>query len=196
MGPGIIRPLRLARRRRAGWALAAAAFAQGVLPAPASAQEIATARMAATIDTPISIVNGADMDFGKIAYTAAGGTVVLSPGATATCTPSAGLVHIGICQAAKFEGEVSWLFTLRVQRPNGDRITLTGPAGATMRLDNFTFGAGAGVWDLGPNGANHRFLIVNFDGSYTFYTGGTLHVAANQAPGVYTGTFEIQLNYN
>lgn len=186
---------RLPRRLHRTFALAIAAAA-AALAYPACAQEIETARMSAVIDTPISIINTNDMDFGKIAPRGNAGTVVMTPAASAQCTTSGGLVHSGNCRAATFEGTVRFLFVLRVQKPNGNRIDLTGPSGARMRLDNFTFGAGPGLLDLGQNGVNHRFWILNANGSYTFYAGGTLHVAANQTPGVYTGTFEIQLNYN
>jgi hypothetical protein len=156
------------------------------------------ARVGAVIEQPVSINNKNDMLFGDIAYTTGGGTVQLSPDASAVCTPSAGLVHTGTCQAAKFEGNAGFLhMRLTVKQPNGNRITLTGPGGATMRVDNFTFGPGSGLTDQGQNGANHKFGISIWNwGSYTFYVGGTLHVAANQAPGVYNGTFDVQISYN
>lgn len=192
MGPGIIR---LATRRLlCAWAPAAALLLAAAQPA--QAQEIATARMSATVEQPISIINDGDMDFGKIAYTTTGGTVTLSPNASATCATTGGLIRIGNCRAAKFEGDAGFLAVLRVKRPNGNSIVLSGPAGATMLVDNFTFGAGPGLVDLGANGVNRRFWILNLDGSYTFYVGGRLTVGASQAPGVYTGTFEIQISYN
>lgn len=177
-------------------ALAPALLAAMAFACPAQAQDIATARMSAHVEQPISIINADDMNFGKIAYTTTGGTVDLSPEASATCTPSAGLIRTGICQAAKFEGDAGFLATLRIKRPNGDSIVLSGPAGATMLVDDFAFGAGPGLFDWRINGANTRFTVFNLDGSYTFYAGGTLHVGANQAPGVYTGSFEIQIAYN
>lgn len=150
--------------------------------------------MGATVLTPVTIVNDADLDFGNIAYTTTGGTVVLSPEASATCTTT--LVHTGNCRAATFEGNAGFFSILRVKRPNGGSITLSGPSGATMSVDDFTFGAGPWMQDMGQTGANHRFRIWNLFGDYTFYVGGTLHVAGNQTPGVYTGTFDIQIAYN
>ena len=163
---------------------------------PAGAQEIETARMTARIDKPIIVTNTADMDFGKIAYSPTAGTVLMSAAATATCTTTGTLVRTGTCRAAKFEGSVSFLFNLQVTQPAGNSIILSGPSGATMRLDNFTYGAGPGMLDLGQSGTNRRFWILNLNGSYSFYMGGTLHVGTNQTPGVYNGTFRIQLNYN
>ena len=168
MGPVTLRlPCLPARCMRAFFALAAAACC-ALAPAQAAALEVATARMAAQIETPVILTNPDDMNFGNIAPRGNSGTVVMTPSASAQCNTTGGIVHTGKCQAATFEGDISFLFFLRVQRPNGDRITLNGPGGATMRLDNFTFGAGPGLFDLGQNGANHRFLIFNADGTFTF----------------------------
>jgi uncharacterized protein DUF4402 len=164
--------------------------------APVEARDADTARASAQISSPINIVNSADMDFGKIAYSASAGTVVLTAAATPSCFTTGSLVQTGNCKAAKFEGIVHFLFGLQVTEPIGNSILLTGPAGATMRLDNFTYGAGSGTLDLGQSGAIHRFWILNVTGSYSFFMGGTLHVGANQAPGIYNGEFQIQLNYN
>ena len=192
MGPGITRLRRLARRLPVAGACAVAWLA-AVL---AYAQEVETARMSTRIDTPVIAVNSADMDFGKVAYSPSAGTIVLSAAAAATCTTTGSLMRTGTCRAAKFEGSVRFLFNLQVTQPTGNGIDLTGPGGARMRLDTFTYGAGPGMLDLGQSGTNHRFWILNLNGSYAFYMGGTLHVGANQAPGVYNGTFQIQLNYN
>lgn len=193
MGREIIGQWSLARRLRVAFACAVASLAVAM---PAGAKETGTAQMSARIDTPIIIVNSADMDFGKIAYAPTAGTVVMSATASSTCGTTGGLVRTGTCRAAKFEGSVRFLFNLQVTQPAGNSINLSGPGGATMRLDNFTYGAGPGMLDLGQTGTNHRFWILNLNGSYSFYMGGTLRVGANQMPGVYNGTFEIQLNYN
>jgi len=171
--------------------IAAMAFAAS-LSCAAAANGIATARMGATIGTPVILVNSADMDFGKIAQASTAGTVILAPGSTSSCTMTGGLIHSGNCHAATFDGQVRFLFALQVTPPAGNSISLTGPGGTSMVLDNFTFRAGSGLLGL----TSTRFLILNLDGSFTFYAGGTLHVGANQLPGVYNGTFQIQLNYN
>ncbi|WP_305096357.1 DUF4402 domain-containing protein [Croceibacterium aestuarii] len=152
--------------------------------------------MAAAINTPVIMTDVHDMDFGNIAPRGNSGTVVMSPGANAQCNTTGGVIHTGTCRAATFEGKVTFLFGLRVTGPTGNQINLSGPGGATMRLDNFTFGSGPGMLDFGVAGGSHRFWILNLDGSYTIHAGGTLHVAANQTPGVYTGTFDIRLNYD
>jgi len=49
---------------------------------------------------------------------------------------------------------------------------------------------GGNGWDFG----NWRIDTVN--GITAFWVGGTLHVGAAQAPGVYTGTLVIQIQFN
>ena len=172
--------------------LVLAAFA----PLPAAAQQVNNARMAVEIVNPATLHNTADMDFGLIMPSAVNGTVVMTPSATPTCTTTGGLIHTGACKAAVFTGTAFYQADLRVMRPSGDRIDLTGPGGATMRLEDFTFGSTGTTVSLGANGANHRFRVDALDGSFMFHVGGTLRVGAMQAPGIYNGTFEIRITYN
>ena len=180
--------------------LAAAVLLAVAVPHPAMAQDSSVAVTNAEILSPIAMGNEADMDFGDITPSVStGGTVVMSPSASATCTPSAGLLRVGTCRAAEFRGDAYWLFLLRITRPAGDQITLVGPGGATMLLDTFTFGQGSGLTTFANgNGPpdQQRYRVISFNGEFTFYIGGTLHVAANQQPGVYNGTFEITMNYD
>ena len=192
----MLRPRGGSARRLLAAACALFAGTATLTTPPAEGRELATARMSATIEQPLSIIDADDMDFGRITPRGTAGTVVLTPAASAQCTVTGGLLHTGNCRAATFEGKGTFLSQLRAKRPNGNSITLQGPPGATMQLDNFSFGAGSGLLDLGQNGVNHRFMLLSIDGSYAFYVGGTLHVAAAQTPGVYTGTFEIQIAYN
>jgi hypothetical protein len=176
-----------------GCALAAAL---ALLPLPALAQQSSTVDMAMTVLTPGSIVKVTDMDFGQIAQPSAAGTVVLSPSASASCTPTNGLVHSGNCQAAQFSilGRRNW--RVRVRETSGT-VTLNGPAGATMTMTNVTFASadlstrpGGNGWNLG------NYNIDTLDGVADFYLGGTLNVGALQTPGVYNGTVNIQIQFN
>ena len=173
--------------------LAAALFA----PCPAAAQDGYALVGAAIVDST-TIAPAADMEFGLIMPSASGGNVVMTASATATCTTTGGLIHSGACKAAEFTGSTIPMSQLRVMRPSGDRIDLTGPGGVTMRLQDFTFASPAPTVDLNPNtnGANRRFRIEAPDGSFVFHVGGTWRVGAAQAPGVYTGTFEIRVDYD
>ena len=195
---GWVNPGRLWRTRLAtGSHAKACALLAAVLcaPTPAAAQQ-ANALARTQIHPAASLSNDADMDFGDIVPTASNGTVVMTPSATPVCTTTGGLVRTGPCKAALFTGQAFYQADLRVMRPSGNSITLVGPAGATMVVNNFSFGSSAPTVYLGANGANHRFRVDAPDGSFAFYVGGRLNVGANQLPGIYNGTFEIRITYN
>lgn len=178
---------------RAAWMLLAVA---ALAPLPAAAQRQDFALMRSEIVNAATLINNADMDFGDIMPNPTGGLVVMTPAAAAVCTTTGGLVRTGVCKSAEFTGIAFLNADLRVQRPSGNRIDLTGPGGVTMRLDAFTFGSTGPTAYLGSSGANHRFIVNAGDGSFRFYVGGTLHVNPNQAPGRYNGTFQIRVDYN
>jgi len=178
---------------RAAWMLLAVA---ALAPLPAAAQRQDFALMRSEIVNAATLIVNADMDFGDIMPNATGGLVVMTPTAAAVCTTTGGLVRTGVCKSAEFTGIAFLNADLRVQRPSGNRIDLTGPGGVTMRLDTFTFGSTGPTAYLGNSGANHRFIVNAANGSFQFYVGGTLHVNPNQAPGRYNGTFQIRVDYN
>lgn len=182
-------------RRAASVPLAALALA---LPLPALAQvsDSATAEARATIFRPGTIIKLQDMDFGQIAKPTAAGTVVLPANGSANCTTTGGLVRTGTCQSASFRGDLTFLFPLTITKPAGGQIFLVGPSGATMRLNNFTFGSETGMWLTGSTSTQQSYLVYDLSGIFTFRMGGTLNVAANQRAGVYEGTYALQFNYN
>ena len=199
MGPEIIRLLRLARRpRRALFAAVAVPF---LWAAPAYAQAVesdtASAQIQTVIQTPGSIDKTADMNFGSIVQPNNAGTVVLTPGASPTCTTTGGLVRTGVCRAARFSifGRRNW--KVRIRENNGGVVTLNGPAGATMTMNAITIATadmtpvnGGNGWNLG------RYNIDNNTGVTEFWLGGTLNVGVAQTPGVYTGTVVVQIQFN
>lgn len=69
---------------------------------------------------------------------------------------------------------------VNLRLPNGS-ITLTNGTGGTMSVSNFV-----------TDGNNNRRTDAN--GIISFRVAATLNVAANQADGAYTGTFDITLN--
>ena len=172
--------------------LAGAALA----PLPALAQATDSAPATITILDPVTAGIAGNMYFGQITPTGSAGTVVIPPTASPTCAVTGGLIRSGICQAARFTGTGTYLEEIRVMRPSGNSILLTGPGGATMQLNTFVFASGSPTTFLVANGANTRFRIDDPGGDYAFYAGGTLHVAATQAVGTYTGTFEIRITFN
>jgi len=203
MGLSNFRRLRLQRRltlrQRAAWALL------GVLalasPAPVLAQAVsdnATADSIVAIMQPGTITKLADMDFGQIAQPSIAGNVTMSPNFP-TCTPSAGIIHMGACQPARFAvlGRKNWL--VRIRNMEGGTIVLTGPGGATMTVTMLSLGTtdmapapGGGS----PPGSFGRQRITSDSGAAEFRIGGRLNIAANQMQGAYTGTMTIQVLFN
>ena len=182
---------------RSARAVPGALLAVAVLaPLPAAAQQHqAFAVMHTEIVDSLSLRNGGEMDFGDILPNT-GGTVVIPPSATPTCTTTGALVRSGLCRSPVFEGNSFYMAALRVMRPSGNKITLTGPGGATMEVNTFTFSSTGSTVFLGTTGANSRFRVEAPDGTFTFYVGGTLQVAANQMPGIYNGSFTIRMIYD
>ena len=203
MGPGIIPSLRpatgAARLLRAIACAVLAVIAQ--IPAQAFAQQVggdtATARAQVAVLTPGSVAKTADMDFGSIAQSNTAGTIVLTAQSSATCTASGTLIRTGACRAARFSLYGKRNNRVRIRENNAGMVTLNGPAGATMFMDNMVVGIvgmsprgnGQG-WDFG------KWRIDTNTGITEFYVGGTLHVGAAQTPGVYNGTLLIQIQFN
>ncbi len=149
----------------------------------------ATASSKAIILRPLSFFRVQDMNLGDIIPGTGGGTVRLYPNGTRTATGTivlAGTSH----QPARFAGlgtpneQVS--ITLAA-----NSIQLTGP-GTPMTLSLFEIGS-TPTAILSTNAS--FFTIGSALGNYNFPVGGTLTVGANQAPGIYAGTFSITLNY-
>lgn len=198
MGPGIIRLLRIARRLHCAYAVVAAAvIASALIPQQAFAQDTATARARVAVLTPGSVAKTADMNFGKIAQANTPGTIVLSPQQSATCAVTGGLIRSGTCRAARFSIMGRRNNKVRIRENNGGQVTLNGPGGATMSVNNLVIGVsgmtsvnGANGWDFG----NYR--IDTNSGITEFWVGGTLNVGPAQGPGVYSGALIIQIQFN
>ena len=164
------------------------------LPAyPVQAQTTTSNDATAILIEPLTLAKLADMDFGEI-FVTAGGTVVMTPGAVATCTTTGGLIHSEECQPATFAGLGQTGQRVSIRRPNGRIITLTGP-GTDMIISDITIDGGATLTPVQSNPVFERYTINTLDGSFVFWVGGTLTVNANQTPGLYTGTFDIRVDY-
>ena len=147
-------------------------------PARAAA-ESAVARVVTL--KPLSIVKLADLDFGSIASGTSAGTVVINPN-TGARTVTGGTVAMGAAsEAAQFYTYANANAVMQVTR------------GALPVLARAGGGATMNVTALVLNGPTVR--VVNPAGLLDLRVGGTLAVAANQADGVYTGTFEITVTY-
>ena len=151
------------------------------------AQVDATATATATIVTPIAIANAGDMNFGNIAVSAAGGTVILDPDGTRSITGGVTLPStVGTVSAAHFDvtGTPSYTYTIVI---SGAPLTITHttiPAN-TMTVVGFV---------SNPSGTG----TLSAGGAQTIDVGATLNVGASQVGGTYvSGTpFTVTVNYN
>ncbi len=151
----------------------------------------------AVVLAPLSLVKVDTLDFGMIVPQGLAGTVIANP-ATRVCTVTGPIVHAGRCQPALIAGMVSARTQFKIELQGN--TNLTGP-GAAMLLDTFTLVPVTGMAFVGaanPAGAARGQVTLRVTSTtrlFTFAIGGTLHVNANQAPGVYRGTFSMQANY-
>lgn len=184
----------LRRSRRAIFAPLACALLS-LFPAAAHAESVTRAgTVEAVIVERNSLIKVDDMNFARVGSRTTAGAVVLSP-TTGLCTSPNGVVMSGTCQPAQFSGMGRRNFFIRVQYPTA--ITLTGP-GQAMTVDTITLNTSPDL-SLSPPGSsngNRRYLILSLSGIFSFKMGGTLRVNANQAPGVYNGTYTVTAVYN
>lgn len=189
--------LRLRGPRACRWA-AALAMCAGALAMPAAAQDNSTAQAVTSVVEPLSLSKQSDLDFGQIAVNGAG-TVVMTVGASPTCTVTGGLIKYGACDNAVFEGYGQPGRNVRLKIPRNTGIIITGPGGATMRISNIVTSGGTTLGPPSTGSANgngfRRHRIISSDGSFEFRLAGTLNVAAGQAGGLYTGTFDVEIAY-
>ncbi|MDP3452400.1 MAG: DUF4402 domain-containing protein [Bacteroidales bacterium] len=147
------------------------------------AQVGATATATGTIVAPIAIVKVVDLNFGNIAVSATGGTVILAPAGTRTITGGVTLpAVIGDVTAAEFTVTGSIGYTYAISLPTTP-TTVTSEAN-TMTVDAFT---------STPNSTG-----TLTGGTETVKVGATINVSANQAAGTYTSAtpFTVTVNYN
>jgi Domain of unknown function (DUF4402) len=145
----------------------------------------ATAAANAQVITPISIAKDTDMEFGKIAVGATGGTVVL--GTDNSATPSGSISRPAqsagnpAAAAAAFTVTGEGSYTYSITLPSSP-VTLTGSVSGTMTLDTFV---------SNPSGTG-----TLSSGTQSLKVGATLTAGNNQASGTYTGTFSVTVAYN
>lgn len=158
--------------------------AVALLAAPATAAPIASptppvAQVA--LMRPLTLTKLADMDFGYLGVTASG-TAVIDP-VTNTMSVTGGVVRLGGSpHAARFAGATYSSAVVNIKVPNGG-ILLTRSGGTqTILLNTFTL-----------DGQSKRTLARA--GVFEFAVGATLRPAANQMEGVYSGTFDVTIQY-
>ena len=139
----------------------------------------ATGNATATVVTPIAISKTVDLAFGKFVANT-GGTVVIGTSGARSQTSTVSLFNQGSTQNAAS-------FTVTGEGTNTYAITL--PTGATIS-------SGSNSMTVGSFTSNPSGTGVLSAGAQTLLVGGTLTVASGQAPGNYTGSFSVLVEYN
>ncbi len=148
------------------------------------AQVTATATATGTIVTPIAITKALDMNFGNVAVSATGGTVILAPAGTRGITGGVTLpATVGTVTEARFTVTGVANYTYSITLPS-TATTVTSGAN-TMSVNAFTSLPS-------PTGT------LDGSGTQTLKVGATLNVSALQPAGTYiSGTpFSVTVNYN
>lgn len=161
---------------------------------PALAQAVETADARATIVDELTLEKTEDLNFGFVAGASAG-TIQMTAASDPTCVASAGLAHSGECQPAIFVGKGQNGLIVRIRKPAADRIRLTGP-GPDMTISNLLLDGNSDLTTVQLTPGFSRFRINSASGFFTFRLGGQLNVGAKQTAGVYTGTFDVDINYD
>lgn len=162
--------------------LVAPALALAAVAAPAAAQVTTVSDGNAIILNALSVTNVDELEFGEIIAGPTAGTVTINPSTNARTTTGGAIAAGSSHHRATFyaAGVINRIFI--VLMPTGS-TTLTNGTGQTMTVNNWTRSGTAGPLNLGPTGVA------------VIYVGGRLNVGANQAPGVYTGTFDLTVIY-
>jgi len=161
----------------AGLLSIAAATQAGAAPVAAATPRTASAVL--IYPTSVRLLN--DLNFGNLVVTGAG-TAVVSPADVTTTT--GGVVRAGgNPYSAMFEAVAPIKTVVHIRAPK-QPITVTRIGGTeTMTVDTWTI-----------SGTGTRNVVAKE--LFSFNVGGTLHVNANQAEGVYVGTFTVDIQYN
>ncbi len=135
----------------------------------------------ANLMRPLTLAKIRDMDFGNLA-TVSAGTATIDPltealSLTGGISPAGGTV-----QAARFAGSTQSSAVVNIKVPN-KTVLLTRVGGTeTLSITAFTL-----------DGQSKRTLAQA--GVFEFNVGATVNVANGQAEGLYTGTFDVTIQY-
>jgi Domain of unknown function (DUF4402) len=174
--------------------LIAAGLVVSATGALAQSSATATGTATATIIRPITMTAPVHLAFGNVVPGASPGTLVLAAtSGTPTPTVTGGVTQpgtqIGTVTAAEFDVAGEGGFTYTITLPTG-AATISDSSSDVMTVDTWTSSIATTA------GAGHLSGTAGNAGAQVFYVAGTLHVAANQAPANYTGTFSVTVAYN
>lgn len=142
----------------------------------------ASANATATVVTPIGISKSADLLFGKFVANN-GGTVVMATNGTRTATGGVVLFNqSSTSNAASFAVTGEGSYTYAITLPGDGTVNLSDGASHSMALNSFV---------SNPSGTG-----TLTSGAQTLLVGSTLTVSNAQAPGSYTGSFNVSVDYN
>ena len=148
--------------------------------APVAAATPATAK--AALLHPLEILKKEDLDFGWVAPITGAGTVVVNPETNVTSATGGAVLVGGSPHAALFTGAAKSNAVVIIRIPK-QPITITRVGGTeTMTVTNWTV-----------QGLDKRAVAAQT--SFDFRVGATLFVNANQADGLYVGTFDVSIQY-
>ncbi|QIB67075.1 DUF4402 domain-containing protein [Kineobactrum salinum] len=129
----------------------------------------------------IGISNNSALVFGSFAA-GSGGTVTVNTSGTCSAGGSV-IIVVADCAAAGFTVTGDPNFSYSIDLPADNFVTLSGP-GSDMKVTSFS---------SDPTAANG---LLSAGGSQYVSVGGTLVIGNGQAPGSYSGSFSVIVNYN
>jgi len=142
----------------------------------------------ANIVVPLTITKTADLCFGTMTSPTGGSTVLLQPNGNISVTYNGGnmvlLSQTPTPSVAGYTvtGQTNTYYNIYLPAS----VTITNPSSNTMTIDG---------WLTSENN-NGTVGFLDGNGHDAFTLGGTLHVGGYQALGLYTGTFNVTVNYN
>lgn len=131
---------------------------------------------------PLSLLNTQDLDFGTLYPSASAGTATVDPFTGAVTTAGGVTFATGVTTAANFMGVGTRNMPIHIKLPKDPAILTRSGGTETMTVSNWT-----------TDGNTTR--QINAFEVFQFKVGGRLNVGANQADGIYTGTFEVTVVY-
>lgn len=165
---------KMMKRALVGAALAAFGLQAGMAQAaPVTASATAKAR----ILRQITVTNTSDLDFGTVVVGATASTVAVSAAGARTC--GASLTCTGTTTSANFD--ISGSNNAVVTIGGDNSVTLANGTGGTMTA---ALSRSASTLTLANSAIGGSFQVF-----------GTLSVGASQADGAYTGTFNVNVDY-